>query len=106
MNPADFAELAPGALVTSAQGHTCFVPAPLPPQLSLGMSTIHTLARAERALGKLAGAGEMLPCPHLLIGPFVRRETVLSSRLKGPSLTRKTWCTKRRPGRPPRHRLA
>ena len=83
MNPADFTELAPGALVKSAQGHTCFVPAPLPPQLSLGMSTIHTLARAERALGKLAGAGEMLPNPHLLIGPFVRREAVLSSRIEG-----------------------
>jgi Fic family protein len=47
------------------------------------MSTIHTLAQAERALGKLAGSGEMLPNPHLLIGPFVRREAVLSSRIEG-----------------------
>src|SRR3954468_6051911 len=83
MNPTDFAALAPGTLVTSAQGHLCFVPSPLPPQLSLGMSTIQTLAQAERALGKLAGAGDMLPNPHLLIGPFVRREAVLSSRIEG-----------------------
>ena len=47
------------------------------------MPTVHTLAQAERALGKLAGAGEMLPNPHLLIGPFVRREAVLSSRIEG-----------------------
>jgi len=47
------------------------------------MPAIQTLAQAERALGKLAGAGEMLPNPHLLIGPFVRREAVLSSRIEG-----------------------
>ena len=84
MNPADFTELAPGTLATAAQGFLCFVPNPLPPPtLYLGMSAIHTLAQAERALGKLAGSGEMLPNPHLLIGPFVRREAVLSSRIEG-----------------------
>src|SRR5690349_2789351 len=83
MNPADFTALAPGTLVTSTQGHVCFLPHPLPPQLSLGMAAIQSLAEAERALGKLAGAGEMLPNPHLLIGPFVRREAVLSSRIEG-----------------------
>ncbi len=84
MNPADFTELAPGTLAIAAQGFLCFVPNPLPPPtLHLGMSAIHTLAQAERALGKLAGSGEMLPNPHLLIGPFVRREAVLSSRIEG-----------------------
>jgi len=83
MNPTDFTGLAPGTLVTAPQGYLCFVPKPLPPTLSLGMSTIQILAQAERALGKLAGAGEMLPNPHLLIGPFVRREAVLSSRIEG-----------------------
>src|SRR6266481_3362400 len=83
MNPTDFTALAPGSLVTSPQNHLCFVPHPLPPNLSLGMPAIQTLAQAERALGKLAGAGEMLPNPHLLIGPFVRREAVLSSRIEG-----------------------
>jgi Fic family protein len=83
MNPADFTGLAPGILVTSSQGYLCFVPKPLPPTLSLGMLTIQILAQAERALGRLAGAGEMLPNPHLLIGPFLRREAVLSSRIEG-----------------------
>jgi cell filamentation protein, protein adenylyltransferase len=83
MNPTDFTALAPGTLVTSPQGHVCFLPDPLPPKLSLSMAAIQSLAEAERALGKLAGAGEMLPNPHLLIGPFVRREAVLSSRIEG-----------------------
>jgi Fic family protein len=83
MNPTDFTGLAPGTLVTSPPGYLCFVPKPLPPTLTLGMSTIQILAQAERALGKLAGAGEALPNPHLLIGPFVRREAVLSSRIEG-----------------------
>jgi Fic family protein len=83
MNPADFTALAPGKLAPAAQGYSYFVPNPLPPDLSLRMTAIQSLAQAERALGKLAGAGEMLPNPHLLIGPFVRREAVLSSRIEG-----------------------
>src|SRR5260370_30829913 len=83
MSRADLRELAPGTLVTSPKGFLCFVPSPLPPKLTLAMPTIQMLARAERALGKLAGSGEMLPNPHLLIGPFVRREAVLSSRIEG-----------------------
>ena len=31
----------------------------------------------------LAGVGETVPNPHLLIGPFMRREAVLSSRIEG-----------------------
>jgi Fic family protein len=41
------------------------------------------LSEADQALGQLAGVGRMLPNPHLLIGPFVRREAVLSSRIEG-----------------------
>src|SRR5260370_508823 len=65
MNPADFTELAPGTLVTSPKGFLCFVPSPLPPKLTLAMPTIQMLARAERALGKLAGSGEMAPKPEM-----------------------------------------
>jgi Fic family protein len=41
------------------------------------------LSEADRALGELAGLGRLLPNPHLLIRPFVRREAVLSSRIEG-----------------------
>ncbi len=34
-------------------------------------------------MSELAGAGRTMPNPHLLIGPFVRREAVLSSRIEG-----------------------
>lgn len=83
MNSADFTSDAPGKLVLLASGAHAFVPHPLPPVLALDMATIQALGTAERILGRLAGVGEMLPNPRLLIGPFVRREAVLSSRIEG-----------------------
>jgi len=44
---------------------------------------VQFLSAADRALGKLGGVGQTLPNPHLLIGPFKRREAVLSSRIEG-----------------------
>ena len=44
---------------------------------------VRTLSEADRALGELAGLGRTLSNPHLLIGPFMRREAVLSSRIEG-----------------------
>ncbi|MEW6267199.1 MAG: Fic family protein [Thermodesulfobacteriota bacterium] len=41
------------------------------------------LSEADRALSELAGLARTLPNPHLLIGPFIRREAVLSSRIEG-----------------------
>jgi Fic family protein len=41
------------------------------------------LSEADRALGELAGLGRVMPNPNLLIGPFIRREAVLSSRIEG-----------------------
>jgi Fic family protein len=60
-----------------------FVPNPLPPALSFEPPLVWALSEADRALGELAGLGRALPNPHLLIGPFVRREAVLSSRIEG-----------------------
>ena len=41
------------------------------------------LSEADRALGRLAGAGRQLPNPHLLIHPYTTREAVASSRIEG-----------------------
>ena len=41
------------------------------------------LSDADRALGRLAGAGRLLPNPHLLIRPFLTREALASSRIEG-----------------------
>lgn len=41
------------------------------------------LSEADRALGRLAGAGRLLPNPHLLLQPYVTREALASSRIEG-----------------------
>lgn len=87
MRSADFTPDSPGKLVTAPDypggDYLAFVPNPLPPALTLDVPTVNRLAEANRALGELNGIGQMLPNPHLLIGPFVRREAVLSSRIEG-----------------------
>src|SRR3954452_23702222 len=72
-----------GTVTSTSKEALAFVPAPLPPELPANWSLTETLAKAERAIGKLAGIGHNLPNPHLLIRPFVRREAVLSSRIEG-----------------------
>lgn len=44
---------------------------------------MYLLDRASRAVALLAGIGETLPNPYLLVRPFVSREAVLSSRIEG-----------------------
>jgi len=83
MKTTDFTRDTPGSLIQSLEGITCFRPKPLPPSLQLDMPTAVALSRADLSLGKLSGAGRMLPNPHLLIAPFVRREAILSSRIEG-----------------------
>jgi Fic family protein len=56
---------------------------PLPPALASGKELLRILSDADRALGELAGLGRTMQNPHLLIGPFMRREAVLSSRIEG-----------------------
>ncbi len=60
-----------------------FVPHPLPPSLAFDADLVRALSEADRALGELAGLGRTMSNPHLLIGPFVRREAVLSSAIEG-----------------------
>lgn len=60
-----------------------FVPAPLPPDLRMDLELARVLSDADRALGELSGVGRSMANPHLLIGPFIRREAVLSSRIEG-----------------------
>lgn len=82
MNPADFTDKATGRLVPTLRNALAFVPAPLPPLLTLE-GLVPAIARAERLLGELSGLGRTLPNPLLLIRPFMRREAVSSSRIEG-----------------------
>lgn len=72
-----------GRLVPIEDGNQAFVPGNLPRQLDLNPQLIYRLDEASRAVATLAGVGETVPNPHLLIRPFVRREAVLSSRIEG-----------------------
>lgn len=86
MDPTAFKPERPGRLVqTGPVGarYWAYIPKSLPPELSWSGQLVSQLSAADRALGRLAGSGQMLPNPHLLIGPFKRREAVLSSRIEG-----------------------
>ena len=83
MNPADFTEEKNGRLIKTQRDYCAFLPNPLPPQLTLSWDLVNQLSEADRALSELAGTARTLPNPHLLIGPFIRREAILSSRIEG-----------------------
>src|SRR5437762_1707177 len=75
-----------GQVVRVGQGATAyraFVPNPLPPVLAPDAELMSGVSQAAYALGALAALGRSMPNPHLLIGPFVHREAVLSSRIEG-----------------------
>lgn len=79
----DFTENKSGRLIKSPRGYWAFVPNPLPPKIILDIGLTHHLSEADRAIGQLAGRSRVLPNPHLLINPFIRKEAVLSSKIEG-----------------------
>lgn len=86
MDPQRFRQSTAGQVIRVGEGETAywaFVPHPLPPHLLADWDVTAVLSEADRAISELAGLGRSIPNPHLLIGPFVRREAVLSSRIEG-----------------------
>ena len=84
MNPENFRNSSAGKCIRSLGKHPYwyYVPNPLPPQIDLDWELANLLSEANIKLGELSGAGQLLPNPHLLIGPFIRREAVMSSRIE------------------------
>ncbi|MCH7578258.1 MAG: Fic family protein, partial [Chloroflexi bacterium] len=74
-----------GVYVKQVRGYRAFLPSPLPPDPPLAMDNgmVTALSAADRALGRLDGATEVLPSPDLFIAMYVRRESVLSSQIEG-----------------------
>ena len=70
-------------MIKHPTGYHAFVPAGLPPRLMFDQDLVLNLSRADAALGELSGLGRVLPNPHVLIDPLMRREAVLSSRIEG-----------------------
>lgn len=66
---------------------TYFLPEHLPRTLSLSSDVIFALSEADSALGHLQGLNKLIRDPDLLMGPFMTREAVASSRIEGTKTT-------------------
>ncbi len=64
-------------------GYVAYSPRPIPRSVEISPENLLRLADAEAALGRLAGAARILPQPHLLVQPYLRREAVASTRIEG-----------------------
>lgn len=60
-----------------------FKPAPIPRDLMFTSGTIKALSEADASLGRLHGLGTLIKEPELLLGPYITREAVASSRIEG-----------------------
>lgn len=83
MQLSDFTELASKNAVSLGSQSVAFVPPALPPDWLPGPEILLLLSQADQAVGRLAGSGQTMANPHLLIRPYARREAVLSSRIEG-----------------------
>ena len=68
---------------SGSHGYVAYVPRPIPRTVPISTPNLLLLADAEAALGRLAGSGRLLPDPQLLVGPYLRREAVASTRIEG-----------------------
>jgi len=82
MKPEDFTATTTGICRKTLQGYYAFSPGERPPSLSLDWKLVRLISEADRALAVLSGAGQLLPNPHLLMRPYLRREAILSSRIE------------------------
>ena len=60
-----------------------YSPAAIPRRVDLEPDTVLALSTADAALGHLQGLGALITDPELLIGPYLTREAVASSRIEG-----------------------
>ncbi|MDQ4504145.1 Fic/DOC family N-terminal domain-containing protein [Sinomonas sp. ASV322] len=64
-------------------GFVYYLPKPMPRQVELRADVVAALSDADAALGYLQGLGMLITDPGLLIGPYLRREALASSRIEG-----------------------
>jgi len=62
---------------------TYYLPKTIPRQLPLTAEIVLAMSDADAALGHLQGLGMVITDPSLLIGPYLRREALASSRIEG-----------------------
>ena len=83
MRPDAFSSTERGRVRKTPEGYWAFFPADAPRRLSLSDEVVKLLDEATGAVHRLGGVGRLIPNPHLLIGPHLRLEAVLSSRIEG-----------------------
>lgn len=83
MRPDAFTSTARGTVRKTETGFHAFFPESLPRRLELPSEVVVLLDEATGAVNRLGGVGRLIPNPHLLIGPHLRLEAVLSSRIEG-----------------------
>ena len=83
MQPESFKSTDRGRVIRTLEGYWSFHPEPLPRQFDLDREAVGLLDEATAAVNRLGGVGLLLPNPLLLIGPHLRLEAVLSSRIEG-----------------------
>ncbi len=64
-------------------GYVAYFPATIPRTVELPGAVVRLLTDAEASLGRLAGIGQLVPNPHLLIRPYLVREALSSTRIEG-----------------------
>ena len=72
-----------GRVRKTVDGYWAFFPTETPRRISLSDEAVKLLDEATAAVHRLGGVGRLVPNPHLLIGPHLRLEAVLSSRIEG-----------------------
>ena len=74
-----------GRYITQPAGYEAFVPAapPYKPPLQIDDDLLTLLSNADRYIGRLDAASDMLPNPDLFVGMYVTKEAVLSSQIEG-----------------------
>ncbi|MCF6807571.1 Fic family protein [Thiotrichales bacterium 19S9-12] len=69
---------------TPGEEYSIYVPPPLPPKPSLKLEPIYPLLdKANIAIGRLDGIGNVLPNQDLFLYMYIRKEAVLSSQIEG-----------------------
>lgn len=83
MKPESYQSKRAGRVVKHPRGYWAFIPENFPPEIGYSSTIVKLLGEASGYLGELGGVGRQLPNPYLLVGPAIRREAVLSSRIEG-----------------------
>lgn len=83
VKPENYQSKRAGRVIKHPRDYWTFIPENFPPEIGYSSTIVKLLGDASGYLGELGGIGRQLPNPYVLVGPAIRREAVLSSRIEG-----------------------